>query len=76
MRIYQVVPTIMLGDGVSQEVLEIEKILSTLGYMNKVYAGNIISSKLRKKVGLFSEFPVVDKEDIIIYHLSTGSCFV
>lgn len=76
MKIYQVLPTIMLGDGVSHEVMEIEKVLSSLGYENGIYADSIVTPSLRKKVVFFSLFPETKAEDIIIYHLSTGSRIV
>ena len=72
-RIFQILPTIKQGDGISQEAIEIDKLLHRSGYYCRTYADSIIGKKLKKVVYHFSELPVTTDDDIILYHLSTGS---
>ena len=73
MRIIQLLPTLSYGDGVGNDTIAIDKIIKELGYDTMIYAENIdprVDQKLVKRV---DKMPQLHKEDIIIYHLSTGT---
>ena len=73
MRIIQLLPTLSYGDGVGNDTLAIDKIIKEMGYDTMIYAENIdtrVDKKLVKKV---DKIPKLNKEDVIIYHLSTGT---
>lgn len=73
MKIIQLLPTLSYGDGVGNDVIAIDQIIKEMGYTTKVYAENIDT---RIKMGLaekVEKMPGLKQEDIIIYHLSTGT---
>lgn len=73
MKIIQLATTISYGDAVSNDVLAIREVLTKNGYSTDIFAENIdsrISGKLVKRV---SKMPDLTSEDVIIYHLSTGT---
>lgn len=73
MRIVQLLPTLSYGDGVGNDTLAIDKIIKEMGYTTKIYAENIDSRISKNLVDKIEKMPKLDKQDIIIYHLSTGS---
>ena len=68
----QVLPTISYGDAVSNDAINIDKILKKNGYKTELYAENI-DKKLKDKVFKISELKKVNKNDVLIYHKSTGT---
>lgn len=72
-RIFQVLPTLAKGDGVGNEVLAIDNILKELGYQTRIYAENVLGWSFRTLADSVNNMPELDKEDIVIYHLSTGT---
>lgn len=73
MKIVQLLPTLLYGDGVGNDTLAIDNVIRELGYTTKIYAENIdgrIKGNLAKKV---SQMPKLSKNDIIIYHLAIGT---
>ena len=73
MRIIQLLPTLSYGDGVGNDTLVIDKIIKELGYDTMIYAENIDSRVDQKLVKRVDKMPQLHKEDILIYHLSTGT---
>lgn len=71
-RIIQILPTIKYGDAVSNDALNIDEILKKRGYEVFIYAENI-DKRLNEKVKKIEDLDAVDKDDIIIYHKSTGT---
>ena len=71
-KIIQVLPTISYGDAVSNDAINIDKILKKNGYETELYAENI-DKKLKDKVFKISKLKKVNKNDILIYHKSTGT---
>lgn len=73
MKIVQLLTTMAYGDAVSNDVLALDETMRNHGYETAVYAENI-DAKLRmglvKKV---SKMPQLNEEDVLIYHLSTGT---
>ncbi|MGI5989740.1 MAG: glycosyltransferase family 4 protein [Lachnospiraceae bacterium] len=73
-HIYQMLPTVRTGDAVSNDAMALEKTLREMGYETMIYAmnlGNGIPSSVARSVEL--ELPVFKPDDILLYHLSTGS---
>ena len=73
MRIIQLLTTVSYGDAVSNDVLALHETLIKNGYRAEIYAENIdkrIHLNLVKKI---AQIPAVTGEDVILYHLSTGT---
>lgn len=73
MRVFQLMPTIAMGDAVSNDAIAIGKVLKGMGYDTGIYAENIdgrLPSGTAKPV---SKLPRLSSADTVLYHLSTGS---
>ena len=73
MNILHLIPQIVYGDGVSNDALQIQKLLSDHGIPSHIYAETIGSGLPEGIVHFVHELPEITKEDVIIYHGSTGS---
>lgn len=73
MRIVQLLPTLSYGDGVGNDTLAIDKIIKEMGYTTKIYAENIDTRISKSLVDKIEKMPKLNKQDVIIYHLSTGT---
>ena len=71
-KIIQVLPTISYGDAVSNDAINIDKILRKNGYTSELYAENI-DKRVKDKVFNVNKLKKVNKNDILIYHKSTGT---
>lgn len=73
MKIIQLLPSLRHGDAVSNDAMEMARILNREGYETFLYADmlgeNLGADAARPAV----EMPEPEKEDILLYHLSTGS---
>lgn len=72
MRILQVLPVLAFGDAIGNDTITLKDTLKDAGYKTEIYA-EVIDSRLPKATAIQIEKLKVDKEDIILYHLSTGS---
>lgn len=72
MRIIQMLPVLAFGDAIGNDTVTLKNTLQDAGYETEIYA-EVIDSRLpeqtAKPVDMYKEMP----DDIIIYHLSTGS---
>lgn len=73
MKIIQVLVTLAYGDGVGNDVLAIDRIIRECHYTTKIYAENIDPRIPSELVANINRLPDLKDEDIIIYHLSTGT---
>lgn len=73
MRIVQLMPTLSYGDAVGNDALAIDDVLKRNGYKTCIYAENIDKRIDKNIVKRASELKKLEKEDLIIYHFSTGS---
>ncbi|SEV95948.1 Glycosyltransferase involved in cell wall bisynthesis [Ruminococcaceae bacterium KH2T8] len=73
MRVFQILTTVSYGDAVSNDCLALYSLLKTSGYETYVYAENI--GKQAEKMGVkpYARLPRLKDDDIILYHLSTGT---
>lgn len=75
MRIIQVLTTLSFGDAVGNDALAIMELLRKNGYEDTgIYAENL-DQRIASIPGVhkINEMPSISDEDIIIYHLSTGT---
>lgn len=72
MRVVQVLTTISFGDAVGNDTLALKEILIKNGFETDIYAENIDRRLSKGSVKPVDELEV-SREDIIIYHLSTGT---
>lgn len=73
MRVVQLLPTLSYGDGVGNDVLAIDRILKENGYNTMVYAENIDNRIVPGIARHIKKMPAMTGEDVILYHLSTGT---
>ena len=74
MKIYQVLTTLSFGDAVSNDALAIMDLLNKNGYKMNTYAEHI-DTRLASISGVkeINALPKLNDDDIMIYHLSTGT---
>jgi len=73
MKILQLLPTLAYGDAIGNHTIALRTVIESMGYETGIYAENIgllANSKIAMDIG---ELPDLKKDDIILYHLSTGS---
>lgn len=73
MQIVQLIPTIAYGDAVSNDTVALKDVLKGMGYKSNIYADSIVKPLDSKTALPLTKMPKLDKNDIIIYHLSTGN---
>lgn len=73
MRVIQLLPTISYGDAVGNDTLALDQILKKNGFNSYIYAENIDHRLENNLVKYEQKMPKLNKNDILIYHLSTGS---
>ena len=73
MRVIQVVPTLLYGDGVGNAVLALDAALKNKGYKTAIYAENIDPKVERHIAKPIEKIGNPNSEDILIYHF--GSAF-
>lgn len=73
MRIIQILSTIAYGDAVSNDTIAMEKVICNMGYSTRIYAESIVPPLDKKTALNIDMLTDVAPEDIIIFHMSTGS---
>ena len=73
MKIIQILPTLSYGDAVGNDTIALKKVLADMGYQTQIYAENIGSSLDSGTALEIQRVPKMEKEDVIIYHLSVGT---
>lgn len=66
-------PTISFGDAVSNDALAIKQLLIDEGYKTEIYSENIDKRLPQSCAQGIDKYTKGDKDDIIIYHNSTGT---
>lgn len=73
MKIIQLLRNLSYGDAIGNDVLAIRNALTQMGYSNTIYA-EYIDQRLPKHTAYpVNRLCTVDSDDIILYHLSTGT---
>lgn len=73
MRIIQMIPTLAYGDAVGNDTLAIKRVLGEMGLASSIYAESVVPPYDGKTAKLVGQMPALQKEDVVIFHLSTGS---
>lgn len=74
MKIIQFLPTLAFGDAVGNDTIALQKAMRESGFDTRIYA-EVVDSRLPEGTAsdLCSGMPDISEDDIILYHLSTGS---
>ncbi len=73
MKIIQLLTTLSFGDAVGNDTIALGGAISAMGYDTAIYAENV-DARLPKNTALsISKLKNVNRDDIIIYHKSTGT---
>ena len=73
MKVLQVLPTLAFGDAVGNHTRALELLLKDMGYETEIYALSIDKRLGKGKAKYIEDFPGLDTDDVVFYHLSTGS---
>lgn len=73
MKVLQVLPTLAFGDAVGNHTRALELVLKDMGYETEIYALSIDKRLGKGKAKYIEDFPGLDPDDVVFYHLSTGS---
>ncbi len=73
MKIVQVLTSFAFGDAIGNDVCALDTALKSMGYQTEIYAEYIDKRIKKEHVFLINRLIKLEKEDIIIYHLSTGT---
>lgn len=73
MRVIQMLTTVLYGDAVGNDVMAIDETLKRAGYETGIFAENIGARISHNRVKHISEIPLLDENDVIIYHLAVGT---
>lgn len=73
MRIIQLLTTLSFGDAVSNDTIALKDAIVRMGYETAIYAENIDKRLPDGLVMPFAQMPELQKDDVLIYHLSTGT---
>lgn len=73
MRVIQLLTTMSYGDAVSNDVMALYNSLNKTGFATGIYAENIDARLTEKFVQHIEKMPKLRADDVIIYHLSTGT---
>ena len=72
MRIDQLVPGFAPHDAISNHVLQIRRVLRGAGFESDIY-GEWIVGPLRSEARPFADCPALGRDQVLLYHASTGS---
>jgi len=73
MKILQLLPTMSFGDAVSNDTAALRALMEEMGYPSEIYAENIDPRLMKHKIYHVKDIPPLKNEDLLIYHLSTGT---
>lgn len=73
MRVFQLLTTMSYGDAVGNDTLAFDRALRNHGYITGIYAENIDKRMDSGIVHHVSKIPKLKKDDVVIYHFSTGT---
>jgi glycosyltransferase involved in cell wall biosynthesis len=71
--VIQLLPTISYGDAVSSHALALERLLKKNKYKTGIYAESIDVRFPNGTAKRVNKLPKLSKDDVVIYHMSTGS---
>ncbi|MCR4896980.1 MAG: glycosyltransferase [Lachnospiraceae bacterium] len=72
-RIIQLLPTLRPGDAIGNEVMALDKLLRANGHETFLCACEVLIPNPPAHCSVYPGMPVTTDDDIILYHLATGS---
>lgn len=73
MRVIQIVPSLLYGDAVGNDVLAFFDVLKKAGYETSVYSYSIDKRLAGEGIFPMEEIPSINDDDVVIYHMACGS---
>ena len=73
MRIVQMLPSLAYGDAIGNDTVALKKCLEEQGYDTEIYAKHIDGRLPKGTAQEVSKMPHMNKDDVVLYHMSTGS---
>lgn len=73
MKIVQVTPVLLYGDGVGNDIVAMDRVLKKQGYDTQIYASGMVDKRLEHLCKDLKTLPELDKDDIMIFHMATKS---
>lgn len=73
MRIVQMLPSLAYGDAIGNDTVALKKCLEKQGYETEIYAKYIDARLPKGTAKEVTRMPHMNKEDIVLYHMATGS---
>lgn len=73
MKIYQMLPVLAYGDAIGNDAIALHHIMKEAGYTTRIYAEVVDQRFPAELCGEINTLPLPEPEDVILYHLSTGS---
>lgn len=73
MRVVQLLPSITIGDAVSNDARALKQVIASMGFKTQIYAEGV-DRRLPKDTALpLTKMPPLKESDILIYHLAIGT---
>ena len=73
MRIIQLLPTMSFGDAIGNDTIALKGAISDMGFQTEIYAENIDKRLPSGTAQKIEKLRSVSRDDIILYHKSTGT---
>lgn len=73
MRIIQLLTCFACGDGIGNDVMEIDRIFRENNVNSMIYAGTVDPQIKMDNIDLAINFPDLNEQDIVIFHFSIGT---
>lgn len=73
MKIIQLIPTLAYGDAIGNHTIALKSLIEKLGFETGIFAESIVPPLDQKTALTISQMPKLSEDDIILYHLSTGT---
>lgn len=73
MKIYQIVGSLNFGDAIGNDVIAKKHVIEDMGIETEIYAAGIADKVTEPGAYLLDKMPKVKEDDIVIYHMGSGS---
>ncbi len=73
MRVLQLLPSLVHGDAIGNDVMCMDAVLRAEGYETRIYADYLGAGTAEESAFQAGDLSEVGEKDLVLYHLSTGS---
>lgn len=73
MKIVQVTPVLLYGDGVGNDIVAMDRVLKKQGYDTQIYVSGTVDKRLEHLCQDIQNLSEPEKDDIMIFHMATAS---